>query len=60
MEQREHGVLEYLAVLKKTSTAAGGAKLHKTTKQATGVFRVFAVAARERISEKNPAFPGQY
>src|SRR5438105_7578784 len=35
----------------------GAAKLPKQTREASPAFSYFAIAARVRISEKNPAFP---
>jgi hypothetical protein len=55
MKQREHAILDKFAALNKPSKSQAG-KLPKHADQATCVLAFFAIAARERISEKNPAF----
>jgi hypothetical protein len=62
MKQREHEIFDSLAVLKEASPPEAArvsrqrAKLPKHAREATCVFRFFAIAAAGRIGEKNPHF----
>jgi hypothetical protein len=60
MKQREHEALDRGAVLNKSSLPGSGAKLPKRANEATCVLAFFAIAARKRISEKNPAFSAHF
>jgi hypothetical protein len=67
VKQREHDAFDKFAVIRKNLTARGRcvhrnqrAKLPKRAREATCVFAFFEIAARERISEKNPAFSADH
>jgi hypothetical protein len=66
MKQREHEALDSFTTLRKLliSHGPGGprqrAKLPKRANEATCVLAFFAIAARERISEKNPHFSAHF
>jgi hypothetical protein len=55
MEQRKHEALGYFAVLKNLSTSEAR-QTTQARQRGNLCFRVFDVAAKQRISEKNPAF----